>query len=285
MSNDANVLRLWLKHFASNKESAYLDTHPNLSVKELSELVTNGPTALRVFMAGIDIPESLLEQLLEDPALTVRIAALGNANTSFSVFEYAVFSDKNSFQMKRKLSSHPAALADLHTFEFLWRNVPGASERLVENHSRIAGAERKEGKVFVSAQLAWVNVHIARGIRAFIEKEILSSSTVTLMAYASSLVAAPQTLDEMKTQHDYDVLEMLALNPRAWVSTHRHLVENCKKYTIRQNVARTTTDNTLLNEIYNSTQSYLIRDAVKSNPRFVRDVQLAEMMKKLSELD
>lgn len=284
MSNDANFLRLWLKHFASNKESTYLDTHPNLSVKELSELVTNGPTALRVFMAGIDIPESLLEQLLEDPALTVRIAALGNANTSFSVFEDAVFSDKNSFQMKRKLSSHPAALASLKVFQFLWNNVPGASERLVGNFSNIAGAERKEGKVFVPSQLAWVDANVARGIRAFIVSNILSSSIPTVMAYASSLLATPETLDELKTNHDYDVLEMVALNPRAWVSTHRYLVENHKKYTIRQNVARTTPDNILLNEIYNSTQSYLIRDAVKSNPRFVPDMDLHLLMKKLAEL-
>lgn len=143
----------------------------------------------------------------------------------------------------------------LETFESSWKKSKSARRRLIESID-----------LTVSTGIPGIDGRIL----SFIDREIPAQDNGTRLAYANSRsISNPAVLDRMKADRHRPVINAIAGNPRAWLSTHEHLVASHKTPAIRIAVAGATTDAALLSSIHAGTKSAQILEAVEANPAFV----------------
>lgn len=148
------------------------------------------------------------------------------------------------------------AFTTLEAIEALWAKSKSARRRLLEDFDKAV----RDGSPGTDP-----------GIPDFIDREILNQTNETRLAYAlSTSISNPAVLDQMKGDRHRPVVNAIAGNPRAWLSTHEHLVASHRTPAIRIAVAGATTDAALLASIHAGTKSAQILEAVEANPAFIR---------------
>lgn len=255
-SNDISFIE---KVIAQGNEYAkeYLLWNPNLSEDNLRALGKDTSFHVRRALAKrSDIPLDVLDALLADPDQEIRTYALCNPRTDFSYYKNAIMNGTFSLDDKDTICRSNKALESVEVFHYLWTTVKHSHVTLTHNLSWVD--EDKNLKIDPEC------VHVIHdAIRS-------GKATNTLReAYAAASFALPEILDDLKDDKSRPVINAVARNKSAWVSTHEHLVASHKTPAIRISVAGATKDNTLLNKIYHNTKSKEIREAVERNPVFV----------------
>ena len=228
----------------------------NLFEDELIALGHDKDRQVREDVASKKIPPSLLLELLQDSAPTVRASALANELTDFQSFKDALLG--NSFRLgpthKRVLCNSVHVVKDSELFSSLWA-VKNYDYLLMYALDRAVFDKRLD-----------IDPEVFR----FVEQNILMASDLARERYAYRLVkwSSPELLDALKDDPYRPVINALAANKRAWVSTHEYLAKKHKTPKIRISIAEVTESNELLNQIYNGTKSEAIQAAFRRNPFF-----------------
>lgn len=239
-----------------------LITDPDISTSDLIDILMREDVDMRMIFAlnnrrdQILLPPSVLETLLYDDEPIVRIAALTNENTSFELFREAVLFGDYTKKLKAEMSSSPNALKSLEVFAALWK-CNGIVE-LLDNLTRHLHTQTSKTALDQSL-IDFVNDNI------LLEK---FNGPKKCYAYAYE-IATPENLDQLKTSTHNPLLNAIASNVNAWSSTHRYLLaQNSNSYT-RGIIAETSTDNILLNEIYQATKGKATRKQLADNINFI----------------
>lgn len=229
----------------------------NLTPAEMIALVKSGSKEARGSIARSEvIPLELLLQLTEDKVESVRVEALGNPLTNSQLFTDAIMHGVFSLSSKKQLCRSSNAVTRFEVFEFLWLNIKGAPEKLIHTLEMATFQEQ-----------ANIDAHIIDFIHGEIQKG--DADKAAREAYAGNWrVSTPELLDQMKDDEHRPVINGIAQNQRAWVSTHEYLLAKHKSIGIRYGIARATSDNPLLNKIYHGTKNEKIREEVQRNPSF-----------------
>lgn len=236
----------------------YLVDNPNLTNSELLALSKDQSTAVRIELAlSKQATPDVLHRLSLDESDIVRVHALCNPLTEYSYFVDVVLHNKFSVAAKKILCDYFRVLDSLEVFESLWRSAKGADALLMNT---LHGATYTSYSGIDPNILEFVHEHILSG----------EASNAVREAYAGAAdVALPEILDRLRDDPYRPVINAIARNSSAWVSTHEYLVAKHKSSGIRTSVAMATVDNVLLNRIYHGTKSKEIRFWVEANPVFV----------------
>lgn len=239
----------------------YLIAHPDLTVNELTELVLKSSVMTKAYIADkANMPASLINSLLFDEVPEVRIAAIMNPQTSFEVFKEAVLVDKYKTNIKRRLAYSPHALKSLEVFTNLWNAKAGGelSFKLIEHLQELHKAKAKISPL-IQSLIDFMNANI--------HTETIRTRTYYIHQH---WLATAEVMDKMKDDSSSQVVESISSNPNALTSTQRSILAlHGKNYTIRSNIAMNTTDNSLLNDIYNGYKGKQSRRIVQDNPYFI----------------
>lgn len=255
-SNDSSFID---KVISQGNETAkeYLARNPHLSENHVRTLASEPSFYIRKEISKRpDVPRDVLNAMLSDQIEEIRIYALCSPGTDFAHYKNTVMNEKFSLNSKDDLCRHNRALEDVEVFHFLWTTV-------------------KHSHVTLTHNLSWVdkakNIKIDPECANVIHDEIRNGKTTNTLreAYAGADFALPEILDALKDDPSRPVINAVARNKAAWVSTHEHLVASHKTPAIHISVAYATTDNDLLNKIYHGTKSKDIREVVEKNPVFV----------------
>lgn len=236
----------------------FLLNNPHLSKDQWERLVTDDSIDVRKEAAKHPkIPEEFLDKLRNDKDSEIQVEALCNPLTDYSVYKDAVLNRKFSAWAKKNLCWNKRVVEDVEVFGFLWTTIRNEQTNLISTLS--------SAHFYDYPNIDPECVHI-------IHDEIRSGNTSASLReeYARhDTIALPEILDTLKTDSSRPVINAVARNSAAWVSTHEYLVTNHKTPAIRISVASATKDNDLLNRIYHGTKSKDIREAVEKNPVFV----------------
>jgi hypothetical protein len=234
-----------------------LASNPHLSKEQWERLSKDDSVDVRreVAKSG-NIPAEFLQNLCNDKEEEVKLGAFNNPLTDFAVYKDAVMNGKFSTYSKQLFGWELRVVEDVEVFEHLWTTVKNTHTDLVH----ILNRAHYQNYPTIDPECAHV-------IHDHIRKE---KTTATLReAYAGSVIALPEILDQLKTDSSRPVINAVAKNGNAWVSTHEHLASSHKTPAIRLSIALVTKDNELLNKIYHGTKSKEIRERVEKNPIFV----------------
>lgn len=236
----------------------YLVDNPNLTDSEVWALADDKAVAVRIELAkSKQVTSKALLKLMQDKSDVVRVFALCHPLTDDSYLVEAILHDKFSATAKKLLCESFRVLGNLEVFEFLWKTVKNGPAILMDT---------LVGETYQTVPV------IDPKVRLFVHQEILSgnASNAVRETYAGSAgIASPEILDRLKDDPYRPVINAIARNAVAWVSTHDYLASKHKTSEIRTSIAMVTTDNDLLNKIYNGTKSKDIRFWVEENPMFV----------------
>lgn len=236
----------------------YLVDNPNLNEPEQMALADDESVSVRIELAkSRQVTSNVLHILRLDKSDIVRVHALCHPLTDYALFVDAVLNDKFSVTAKKLFCESFRVLGDIEVFESLWNTVKGGPAILMDT--------------LVRETYQTVPV-IDPKVRLFIHEEILSGNTSNAMreTYAGSAgIALPEILDRLRDDPYRPVINAIARNSAAWVSTHEYLAFKHKTSEIRTSIAMVTEDNALLNKIYHGTKSKDIRYWVDANPLFV----------------
>lgn len=246
-------------HMSAIKTQRILEAHSDWNVEELTNLLFESEAWVRISIAANPlIPKSVVTGLLFDDIAEVRIAAVNNSQTNFETYQEAVLLDGYLNKDKRALAYNLYAVKSLEIFSTLWEaKAADALVRVLSGHLNKL-AQENTGFSQIDQQLI-----------DFVNENITTAYIDARMQYAASpWLARAEILDEMRDAPK-DVVNAIARNPKAWASTHRHILDtNQNNYLIKQGVAMSSTDNALLNEIYNGTKGQKTRAVVMGNPAF-----------------
>lgn len=241
-----------------NREANYyLAENPHLTAEQVAELSKDPDHYNRSKVAQrSDLTPEILEALYQDDNDAVRFDAITNPLTP-----YAVYKD---FILNKKMAGIPAyrfvwdyrCVEDVEVFAIFWQNSKTYRDNLIRTLDRALNQN-----LTVDPECAYIaHEELRKG------KPTIS----TREAYAeASHVALPDILDKLKEDPARPVINAVARNASAWVSTHEHLVMSHKTPAIRIYIATVTKDNDLLNKIYHGTKSKEIREHVEMNDHFV----------------
>lgn len=239
-----------------------LVANPDIPTSDLIDIVLSSEVELRKTFALNDsnwvlLPRSLWEALLYDEDREVRLTALLNENTTFDMFREAVLFGNYPKRLKAELSSSLNALKSLEVFTTLWKS--GGATDLIWNLNHYLYNKTTTRTALDQSLIDFVNDNI------LLEK---FNSPKKCYAYAYE-IATPENLDQLKTSTHSPLLNAIASNVNAWSSTHRYLLaQNSNSYT-RGIIAETSTDNILLNEIYQATKGKATRKQLADNLNFI----------------
>lgn len=241
---------------SDNYTRSRLRSNDNLTEADIRSLAQDDNESTRGSIAKrSDVPDDLLAQLAKDPSVDVKARALANPKMDAGIFAAAVLGQKFHGTALLHLTGSIHVATKLELFEALWAKSKQTHWWLVRRFDDAVEYRRPSTDMRISA---------------LIDREIMGQTNDTREVYArSQSISSPSILDQMKDDRHRPVVNAVAGNPRAWVSTHEHLVTSHKSPSIRISVAGATTDNDLLNSIYRSTKSEQIRKAVEKNPAFV----------------
>lgn len=256
-TTDHNVISQLISGDYEDAKCYLVDNH-HLTEAELMALADDPAVAVRIELAkSKQVTSNVLHLLRVDKADIVRVHALCHPLTDVSLFVDAVLNDKFSVTAKKLFCQNFRVLGNLEVFESLWRTVKGAPAILMET---------LVGETYQTVPL----VHPS--VLSFVHSEILSGEAPNPVreTYAGSAgIALPEILDGLKDDPCRPVINAIARNASAWVSTHEYLAFKHKTSEIRTSIAMVTKDNALLNKIYHGTKSKDIRFWVEANPVFV----------------
>lgn len=226
-----------------------------LSDDEMVLLAQDDDVKIREALAQrSNLPEEALSFLWNDSNDMVRLEALCNPLTQFPDYVRGVLEGRFSLEAKKMFAYNSRSMGDIKVFEFLWESK-SLRGTLMFNLTRVVEAgERIDPKVFSVVHSEARNKNASKEFRIF---------------YAGAKIALPEILDELKDDLSKDVVRCLANNSIAWPSTHEYLAERYKIVgAIRTNIALATTNNQLLNKLYNETKSKKMRSIIAQNPAF-----------------
>lgn len=201
-------------------------------------------------------PVDVLDRFLTEESERVRVQVLWNPQTSMEVFAKAVLRGKFSNSNRIGFCSNDKAVRNFEVFDFLWNTVRGSHVRLVEN---LNYAVQEKHEV--------IDPRILHVVHETVRKENVSKTLKE--SYAGAVIALPEILDDWKDDPYRPVINAIARNSSAWVSTHDYLVTKHKTAVLRVAVAGATKNYALLNKIHQGTKSETIRAWVERNPAFV----------------
>lgn len=245
----------------SDHDKASLCMNPHLSDKQLEILAGDACVYVRSQLASRkNLPPALLSKLRADKAEEVRVHALSNPLTSFAEFKNSVLTEKFTTRSKQLFCDEFRALEDIEVFRFLWTTVRNSQTKLTYTLAKTYWMPEMRNKPVDPECIHVVHEQIRNG----------NTSNALREQYARSKeLAIPELLDQLKDDPCRPVINAVAGNKSAWVSTHEYLVDNHKSPSMRITVACATRDNTLLNKIYHGTKNEDIRKQVEENPAFV----------------
>lgn len=239
---------------------AYVVDNPRLTDEQMMTLANDDYIVVRQELAKAShLSPDALYRLRTNTAESVRVNALCNPLTDYAVYATSVLTNHFSVASKRFFCSDIRAVGSLEVFEYLWRNVKNAGPSLIDNlnHAVRIGSPLIDSRIF-----DLINDEISSG----------KASNAVREAYAGSDgVVSPEILDGLKDDPFRPVINAIARNSSALVSTHEYLIDNHKSSGIRSSIAMVTGDSYLLNKIYLGTKSKDIRYWVESNPMFLSE--------------
>lgn len=230
--------------------------NPNLTETNFRALAESKNYQVRAAVAARRIvPIDVLNRLLADEIEEVRVGALWNLQTDMETFTEAVLRGKFSNSAKKDFCHNDKAVKSFEVFNRLWSTVRGSHSSLVDTMNY---AVRENAVVIDPKILNVVHDEIRYGNISKALKE----------SYAGAAIALPEMLDDWKDDPSREVINAIARNESAWVSTHEYLVDTYRSGHVRAFVAMTTDNYSLLNKIYKGTKSRVILDWVENNPAF-----------------
>lgn len=255
-SNDVSFIESIITG-GDDQDRGSLCKNPHLSDKQLETLAEDECVYVRIRLAQRKaLPPNLLAKLRSDKVEEVRVYALCNPLISFSEFKNAVLTEKFTTRSKQLFCNEFRVLEDVEVFRFLWTTVRNSQATLMKSYNSA------QWRKYTPVDPECLNV---------VHEQIRNGDTSNSLReeYASAKTALPELLDKLKDDPCRPVINAVARNKSAWVSTHEYLVDNHKSPSMRELVAYATRDNTLLNKIYHGTKNEDIREKVESNPVFV----------------
>lgn len=214
----------------SNRKIFLVERNPHLTEANFRALAEDRSCHVRYAVAGSAIiPIDVLDLLLADEIEKVRVQALWNSNSSMQAFRDAVLLGKLSSSSKKGFCSNDKAVRNFEVFSFLWSKVRGSHVLLVNN---LNYAVREKQEVIAPQILDVVHDEIRHG----------NTSKALKESYAGAAIALPEILDDWKDDPARSVINAIARNSSAWVSTHDYLVDNYKTGEIRYSIASVTKD-------------------------------------------
>jgi hypothetical protein len=238
-----------------------IDSNLNLSEAHYRTLAGNENWEIRSAVARRkEVPADVLTLLLSDAVEEVRLQVLWNPQSDLESFTEGILKGKLSSSAKKRFCHSDKVARNFEVFEFFWNTVRGSHSPLVDT---LNYAVVKKVAVIDPRILELVHDTVRSGDVPNVLKE----------SYASSAIALPEFLDEWKDDSSRLVLNAIARNKAAWVSTHDHLVTTQKSTEIRVSIARVTDSYILLNKIYKGTKGERIRYYVERNPVFASGLE------------
>lgn len=257
VTNDHSVISALITGDDENTK-CYLVDNPNLTDSEVWALAHDRAVPVRIELAkSKQVTSNAILKLTHDKSDIVRVYALCHPLTDDSYLAESIMHDKFSVTAKKLFCESFRVLGSLEIFRFLWTTVKGGPAILMDT---------LVGETYQTVPV------IDPQVRLFVHDEILNGnvSNAVRETYAGSAgVALPEILDRLKDDSHRPVINAIARNSAAWVSTHDYLASNHKTSDIRTSIAMVTQDNALLNKIYKGTKSKDIRFWVEQNPVFV----------------
>lgn len=255
-SADANFIAAVIAK--KNKEANYyLAENPHLTVEQVEELSKDSDPDTRAKIAErSDLTPEILATFYQDKYEDVRFHALTNPLTPVEVYKDFILNKKLAGISAYRFVWDYRCVEDVEIFGFFWEKNKSDRNNLIRTLNWALSENRP-----VDSECAYI-VHdeIRKGKPTINTREAYA---------AASHVALPDILDKLKTDPARPVINAVARNSAAWVSTHEHLVTSHKTPAIRIYVATVTTDNDLLNKIYHGTKSKEIREHVEMNEHFI----------------
>lgn len=241
----------------NSEANYYLAENPNLTASEVEELSKDPDHYTRQQVAErADLTPDILETFYKDKNEGVRFSAISNPLTPFEVYKDIVLNKKCGGVSAYRFVWNSRCVEDVEVFNHFWQNNKPNRDSLIRTLDRAIF-----NNLPVDPECAYI---------AHDEMRNGKPTVSTREAYAeASHVALPEILDKLKEDSARPVINGVARNASAWVSTHEHLVNSHKTPAIRIYIATVTKDNDLLNKIYHGTKSKDIRNHVEMNDCFV----------------
>ncbi|MCC3299416.1 hypothetical protein [Arthrobacter caoxuetaonis] len=238
----------------STEDRRDLTRNEHLSPQDFDVLARDPDDDVREAVAGRRaIPAATLSLLAADPSERVRAQAIGNRTADPQAFAAAVLGGKFSSRAISTLCDSLHAASDTAVFEYLWSKKKSERGHLLR-------------KLHTAATEGFP---LDPRIPAFVAAEIQDQANGVREVYAMiPEICDPAALDRMKDDTHRPVINAIAGNPKAWVSTHEYLAGKHKTPAVRISIAKATTDAALLGRIHAGTKSAQIHAAVEANPAF-----------------
>jgi hypothetical protein len=248
----------------SNRKIFLANRNPHLTEANFRALAEDKNSHVRYAVAGSkSIPIDVLDLLLTDEIEKVRVQALWNPNSSVQAFRDAVLRGKFSSSSKKGFCHNDKAVRDFEVFDFLWNTVRGSHVLLMNN---LNYAVREKHEVIAPQILKVVHDEMRGGNVSKVLKE----------SYAWASIALPEILDNWKDDSARSVINGIARNSSAWVSTHDYLATKYKTAEIHSSIAMVTDSYALLNKIHRGTKNKGIHYWVEKNPVFADGLKDSE---------
>lgn len=239
---------------------AYVVDNPNLTDAQMLTLANDEDIVVRRELAKVNhLSPDALYRLRTDTAETVRVHALLNPLTDYTVYATSVLTNHFSVASKKLFCSNFRTVGHLEVFESLWNTVKGAPPILINT---LNFAVRDAPDMVDSRVFTVINDEILSGVASNAVREVYAGSY---------LVVSPDILDGLKDDPCRPVINAIARNSSALASTHEYLINKHKSSGIRVSIAMVTDNNDLLNKIYRGTKSAEIRYWVECNPVFIAE--------------
>jgi hypothetical protein len=140
---------------------AYVVDNPRLTDREMMTLANDDDIVVRQELAKVShLSSDALYRLRTDTAESVRVNALCNPLTDYTVYATSVINNHFSVVSKRLFCSNIRAVGSLEVFEYLWRGVKNAGPSLIDNlnHAVRIGLPLIDSRIF-----ALINDEISSG--------------------------------------------------------------------------------------------------------------------------
>lgn len=145
---------------------------------------------------------------------------------------------------------NPFIIQDFESFKKIWMNK-AVRDRVFAHFKKIDNLIHDENTNNIDSQVLIMNPN--NEISDFIHKEVRENkvSNQEKEIYASlKCIANPDVLDLLKNESYRPIINKIALNPKAYLKTHRYLIKKYNSPRIRESIASITTDSKLLKLIY-----------------------------------
>lgn len=247
--------------------------NPNLTDAHFQALVQDSSTKVReALVLRKSLPADVLDKLRSDSEESIRVKAVCHSQSENKYFVEAVLRGKLSPVAKEAFCSNVKAVSNFEVFKALWNSGKKSQVPLMWALYAAAGdrtdtTDSSHVLYDVAPSSSPIDPKVLTMLHDLIRKD--EASNAVKAVYARVSVALPELLDTLKDYPYKPVIDAIALNRSAWVSTHEYIYAHQRTTLVTSSIAWATRDNELLNRIYHRTKSNAIRWAVENNPAFV----------------